>query len=126
MFNRVAKSLVSKLHGDDRSPEGFLLTRRKYVDSDQELALGQSYLGLSGFLIFVLIFCYTMLVYGYPGGGKNGGYGFRFSSFAQMPAELKLLIPIAIASHLAGMISAFRLMINWSAISSQDKSQIVD
>jgi hypothetical protein len=41
-----------KVHGNRRSSEGYLLTRARYVDEDQEWRLGQCYLGLLGLPLF--------------------------------------------------------------------------
>ena len=75
MLNRIAKYVVRKIHGHQRSPDDYLLTRRFYMDAEQELALGQSYLGLAGFPIFIVVLAYILVAYGYPGGGKDDAYG---------------------------------------------------
>lgn len=124
MLNRITKYVVRKIHGHQRSPDGYLLTRRFYMDAEQELALGQSYLGLAGFPIFMVVLAYLLSAYGYPGGGKGDAYGVSYASFSKMPGEVQILLPIAIIAHLIGMASTIRLAINWSAISGQDRTLI--
>lgn len=121
MFENQAKKLVRLIHGSRRNADGFLLTSRHYIDEDQEVALGQSYLGLAGLPVFLLIVFYTVVVYGEPTGR---GYRARFANFADMPTEIQLLLPIAVVAHLTAMASMFRLVFHWSAISSQHQSNL--
>ena len=124
MLRELGLCITQTVHGKTRSNEGFLLTQKYYLLDDQEIALGQSYLGLLGFGIFALFIGYVLIVYGYPGGGRGGRFGIRFSSFAAMPFELQILLPLAVVAHLTAMASIFRLVFHWSAISSQHRSNL--
>ena len=123
MLNRLAKSIVGVLHGKHRNSDGLLLTSQCYLLDDQETALGQSYLGLLGLPIFLGIVFYTLVMYGEKTGG---GYRTRFSSFSEMPPEVQILLPIAIAGHLIALISIFRIIFNWMVITDQRRSDIED
>jgi hypothetical protein len=105
-----------KVHGNCRSAEGHLLTRTFYVDEDQEWRLGQSYLGLLGLPFFLLAFAYVQSAHRDLGYYTRGGRRHVLGHWANLPLDLKIIIPLTVIAHLVFLASCIRLVVLWQGL----------
>ena len=121
MLQALGCWVTRKVHGDVRSPEGYLLTRRHFLVEDQESRLGQTYLGMLGMPLFVAIGCYILIRYG----GNMGVPGVaRFPNLTDMPLDVKILTALAAIGHPLGLFSIVRWTIVAGEIGDQRRADL--
>jgi len=121
VLKALGRWATRRVHGNRRSAGGLLLTRLYYLEDDQEWRLGQSYLGLLGFPLFVIGYLYIRIAYAdAPRHGNRYVLGF----WSQLGPDLKILLPIMVAGHLLAMASFIRAILVWSEIRQQPRPDI--
>lgn len=116
---QLGRWMTQKVHGNVRSAEGFLLTKNSYIDPDTEWRIGQAYLGVAGFPVYVVIWFYVY--FAHHDTGYWVGHRHYIGHWANWPLDLKILTPIAILGFFVGMGSIVRLFILWSQFGSRDE-----
>src|SRR4051794_4738136 len=120
MLERPARALCRLVHGRRRSGDGYLLTRRHWMDDDQEVRAGKCYLGLACLLIFIANGKYMVERYGHEVHGR------RVASFAfsDMPLEEKFLLPISLIAFFIAFASLFRAMFLLQEVIAQRRADL--
>lgn len=121
MLKALGRRATRLVHGNLRSASGLLLTRYNYLEDDQEWRLGQSYLGLLGFALFVLGLVYLRIFYAHVPGQ---GHKYILGHWSQLGPDLKILLPLMVVSHLTAMASFVRLMLVRAEIAQQPRSEV--
>jgi hypothetical protein len=121
MLKRLGLRVTALVHGRRRSRAGLLLTGRSYIEPDQEWRLGQSYLGMSGFAVFVLGLAYLGIAHADT---PMRGHRHVLGPWSQLGLDLKILLPIMVVCHLAAMASCVRAVLVWQEINAQDRDDI--
>lgn len=111
-------SIVRAIHGDTRSPEGYLLLRRSYVLPDQERALGRGYIGLVGLVIFVAAMAYLAAKFGVTKYRRPG------IPWAMLSLDSRIAILTLLPAFVIAWLSLFRLTLVWQAIAGQPRSDL--
>ena len=121
MLKSLGRWATRLVHGNRRGMTGLLLTRHHYLEDEQEWRLGQSYLGLLGFAVFLAIWLYVWIAYAdAPRVGKR----IHLGHWDQLGLDLKILLPLAVAGHLFGMVSAVRAWLVWQEIAMQSRAEL--
>ena len=118
-LRRLGRWTARKVHGGERSRDGHLLTRRHYLDEAQEWRVGQGYLGMLALPVFPLILVYLQTAHfdtGYWRGKRR-----ILGHWSDLPTDLKILIPLAVACHLVGLASAIRTILIWRGVGSRQE-----
>lgn len=124
MLKRLGRWAAGKVHGSERSSEGYLIAGEHYLLEEQEWRVGLCYLGLFGILIFAVIITYMIMAYDhYPRGRGNR---IILGEWSELPLELKILMPLAIGSHLTGMGSAMAAWVMWLGVRAQLRSDLFE
>ena len=110
--------IVRAIHGDSRSPEGYLLLERSYVLPDQERALGQGYIGLVGLVIFVAAMAYLTARFGVTKYRRPG------IPWAMLSLDARVALIIMFPAFVIGWLSLLRLTLVWQAIAGQPRSDL--
>lgn len=111
-------SIVRTIHGDSRSPEGYLLLRRTYVLPDQERALGRGYIGLVGLVIFVAAMAYLAARFGVSKYRRPG------IPWAMLSLDSRVALIIMFPAFVIGWLSLLRLTLVRQAIAGQPRSDL--
>ncbi|WP_066812186.1 hypothetical protein [Sphingomonas asaccharolytica] len=112
-------SVVRAIHGNSRSPEGYLLLKRNYVLRDQERTLGWGYIGgLIGGVIFLGAMAYLAAKFGVTTYRRPGIPWVRLSPDARIASII--LFPALVI----GLLSALRLILVGQAILMQRRSDL--
>jgi hypothetical protein len=112
------------VHGNKRSSQGYLLTKKRYLDEDQEWRLGQAYLGLLGIPLFLFMFPYVAIVHrntGYYGPSRHGAMAHHLGFWSDMPLDLKILLPLTVVWHFTAIASIFRVALVWGETGTRDE-----
>lgn len=115
---RVGRHVARLIHGNVRSPEGYLLTSTNYFDYEAEWKLGLGYLGLLGAPVFLLGLLLTEMFYhdiGYHIGNRH-----VLGPWSEMPLGLKLIMTSALAGFAIALWSAFRTFAIWAVAGSRE------
>lgn len=116
-LSRPGRAVTRAVHGDSRTGEGFLRIGGSYLLPEQEPALGLSYLGLLAAPLFLACVWYVAWAYGEPTG--LGGRVARFRSWSVMPAEVRILLVVSLASWAIAFASLVRLVFLKRALAEQ-------
>lgn len=106
--------MTRKIHGNVRSSQGYLLTKNHYLTRGQEWRLGQSYLGMMGMGLWILMPVYIEIFRPAYGTMYQGEYELGF--WSDWTWDLRIVIPIRILAFVNAIISIFRTVIIWSGI----------
>jgi hypothetical protein len=111
--------MARKVHGNRRSSHGFLLTHRHYLHEDQEWRIGQGYLGMLALFALPILFAYVQTMHfhtGYWSGSRH-----HLGYWSDLPADLKIAIPLVFVAHLTGMLSAARTILLWQGVGTREE-----
>lgn len=97
------------VHGNRRSNEGELMTRRHYLTAEVEWRLGQTYLGLLGLLALPLGGLYIETFARDVGRYSHGRH--YLGHWNDLPSDLRIVIPLMFIAHIIGMVSAVRYFV---------------
>jgi len=106
--------VTQRVHGRRRSSQGYLLTAKHYLTSDDEWRLGQSYLGALGLPLYGLIMFYVAAVH--PDVGYEDEGGWNLGPVDDWPVDMKVLVPIAVVALIVSLLSLTRLFMVWRAL----------
>lgn len=123
MLKALGRRVTRKLLGNLRSPDGLLLTRRYFVEADQEWRLGHAILGLGGFPVVIAIFIYVQIAYGHL---RVPHHGIRLGHWSDLSLDMKILTPLTFLCFVLAMASCLRCMLIWGEISHQPRSDVDD
>ena len=121
MLKALGRWAAQRVHGNRRSAGGLLLTRRYYLEDDQEWRLGQCYLGLLGIPYFVLAWIYIGIAYAHR---PRVGNHLILGSWSQLGLDAKIIIPIMFVWHPLAILSFVRIFWVWGEISAQPRAEI--
>ena len=121
MLKALGRRVTRLVHGDRRSASGLLLTRRYYLEDDQEWRLGQCYLGLLGLPFFVIAWVYVRIAYA---DAPRYGNKLILGHWSQLGLDVKILLPLMIIGHLAAMASFIRIFLVWGEIAQQPRFEV--
>ena len=120
MLERAARAVCRLVHGNRRSRDGYLLTRAYWMDGDQEVRTGKSYLGLAGLILFIANGKYMVERYGHEVHGRR----VASFTFSELPLEEKILLPVSLIAFFIAFASIFRAMFVLQEVSSQRRSDL--
>ncbi|MGC1470676.1 MAG: hypothetical protein WA793_14975 [Sphingorhabdus sp.] len=102
----LGRQMTRLVHGTKRSPDGGLLAKRYYLTEEVEWRLGQTYIGLLGFLALPLGGLYIEIFAEHV--GYHRGRRHYLGHWAELPLDLKFVIPAIFIGQIVGLISAVR------------------
>jgi hypothetical protein len=112
-------SIVRAIHGESRSPEGYLLLKRSYVLPDQERALGWGYIaGAMGCVIFLAAMAYLAAKFGVT------SYRRPRIPWAMLSLDARIALVMLFPAFVIGWLSFFRVGLVWQAIAGQPRSDL--
>jgi hypothetical protein len=120
-FAALGRWAARKVHGNARSTEGHLLTRTAYIDEDQEWRLGQAYLGLLGLPVFLPCFLYVQSAHRDLGYYRRSRHVHVLGPWADLPLDLKIIIPLMAIAHLVFLASFARLILVRQGLGSREE-----
>lgn len=117
-----------KVHGNSRSRDGYLLTKRHYLDDDQEWRLGLCYVGLVfSFLGIAAISLYVNIAFAHLRTVVSGRSTIRLGHWSDLSADMKLLIPLLLLLILSAVFWVMRyIAVVRPEIEAQPRSEIED